>query len=125
MTRRQHPEDDFHMVVAQFLDFALPPDAAWTTVEHGGQRGKREAGRLKAKGLKPGWPDVQIVYRGRSINIELKAPGERLSPEQEGMHEWLTLAGALVYTAKQIEEVEGFLRGCGVPLRASTGARAA
>ena len=124
MTRRQHPEDDFHMTVADYLDLALPPDACWTTVEHGGKRGKREAGRLKAKGLTPGWPDIQIVYRGRSINIELKAPGGTLSTAQKVMHERLTLAGALVYTATQIEQVEGFLRGI-MTLRASTVTRAA
>ena len=121
---RKHEEDNLHISVAQFLDLALPPDACWTTVEHGGRRGKREAARLKAKGIKPGWPDIHIVYRGRSINIELKAPGGTLSTAQKVMHERLTLAGALVYTATQIEQVEGFLRGI-MPLRASTGARAA
>ncbi len=123
MTRRAHPEDDLHMAVAQFLDLALPEDACWTTVEHGGKRGKREAGRLKAKGVKAGWPDVQVVYRGRLVVIELKAPGKGPSKVQKEMHKQLTLAGALVYPAATcIEHVEGFLRAI-MPLRASTGAR--
>ena len=129
MTRRQHPEDDLHVTVAQFLgvekNLALPEDAVWTTIEHGGQRGKREAGRLKAKGLKPGFPDILIVYRGLLICIELKAKYRSLSPKQEAMHEHLALAGALPFVAETVEEVELFLRGCGVPLRASTGTRAA
>ncbi len=118
--RRKHPEDDLHMAVAQFLDLALPEDACWTTVEHGGKRGKAEAARLKAKGLRAGWPDILIIYRGRSITIELKAPAGVLSPKQKALHTRLTLAGALVYTARCIEEVEGFL-GVIMPLRATTG----
>ena len=128
MTRRKHPEDDLHMAVAQYLgvekNLAIPDDAVWTTVEHGGKRGAREAGRLKRKGLKPGWPDIIVVYRGRVVVIELKAPGGRLSPAQKTMHEHLKLAGALVYTATSIEAVEGFLSAI-MPLRATTGARAA
>ena len=120
---RQHPEDDFHVTVAQFLDLALPEDACWTTVEHGGQRGKAEAGRLKAKGLKPGWPDIQIVYRGRSINIELKAKGGTLSKAQKAMHARLTRAGAFPFTVMDLPALEGYLRGHDIPLRASTGAR--
>ena len=126
MTRRNRPEDALHITVAQFLDLALPKDACWTTVEHGGKRTKTEAGKLKAKGVKAGWPDVQIVYCQRLILFELKAPGGTLSPAQKLIHAQLSLAGALVYpgACTRIEEVEGFLRGAGVPLRASTGAPA-
>ncbi|KKL67300.1 hypothetical protein LCGC14_2136350 [marine sediment metagenome] len=111
-------------MVAQFLDLALPRDAVWTTVEHGGKRTKAEAGKLKAKGLKRGWPDIQIIYRGRVILFELKAPGSTRSPAQKLMHAQLSVAGALVYTATRIEEVESFLRVI-IPLKATTGARAA
>ena len=124
MTRRNRPEDALHIAVAQFLDLALPRDACWTTVEHGGKRTKAEAGKLKAKGLKRGWPDIQIIYRGRLILFELKAPGGTRSPAQKLMHAQLSAAGALVYTATSIEEVESFLRVI-IPLQATTGARAA
>ncbi len=122
MTRRLHTEDDLHMAVARYLDLALPEDAVWTTVEHGGKRGKREAGRLKAKGLTPGWPDIIIIYRGSPICIELKSAKGVLSPAQKALHPRLMLAGAWVYTATSIEELEGFLSSIGVPLRATTGA---
>ena len=129
MIRRQHPEDDFHVTVAQYLgverNVALPDDAVWTTIEPGGKRGKREAGRLKAKGLKPGLPDIIVIYRGQLICFELKAPGGALSKAQKAMHAQLVEAGALIHTVKRVEEAEGFLRGAGVPLKATTGARAA
>lgn len=116
------------MAVAQFLgvekNLALPDDAVWTTCEAGGKRGKREAGRLKAKGVKPGWPDILVVYRGRLICIELKSEKGRLSKSQKAMHDRLMRAGAVVITAWHIEQVEDFLRDI-MPLRASTGTRAA
>jgi hypothetical protein len=118
MTRRNHPEESLHIAVAQFLDLALPDDAVWTTIPAGGG-GKVRGAHLKAMGYKPGWPDILVVYRGRTICIELKAPGGTLSKPQKALHPRLTLAGALVYTAKRIEEVEGFLRVL-MPLRAST-----
>lgn len=119
--RRAHPEDNFHKAVAQFLDFALPEDACWTTIPAGGG-GKVRGARLKAMGYKAGWPDLQICYRGRLIVIELKAPGKTPSKVQKAMHEKLILAGALVYpAATRIEQVEGFLSAI-MPLRATTGA---
>ncbi len=120
--KRRHPEDDFHMAVAAYLDLALPGDAVWTTIPAGGG-GKVRGARIKAMGYKAGWPDLQVVYRGQLICIELKSAKGRLSPTQKAMHERLTLAGAYVYTARCIEEVEGFLRGS-VPLMATTGAAA-
>lgn len=90
-----------------------------------GGGGKVRGAQLKACGLKPGWPDILIVYRDRLICIELKSNKGRLSPVQKEMHAQLSLAGALVYTATSVEHVEGFLRGAGVPLRATTRARAA
>lgn len=123
MTRRKHPEDDLHMATAQFLDLALPEDACWTTIPAGGG-GKVRGARIKAMGYKPGWPDLQIFYRGTLICIELKAPGKYPTKIQKAMHKHLRLAGALCYTATSIEAVEGFLTPI-IPLRASTGARAA
>lgn len=127
MTRHNRPEDALHIAVAEFLgierNLALPNDAVWTTMPAGGG-GKVRGAQLKAKGLKPGWPDILIVYRGRLICIELKSLKGQRSPAQKLIHAQLSQAGALVYTAKSIEEVEGFLRVI-IPLKASTGARTA
>ena len=129
MTRRKHPEEALQRTTAQFLgiekNVALPEDAVWFHPPNGGARSKAEAGIFKAMGVKAGVPDIIVVYRGRMIAIELKAAGGSLSPAQKDMHARLSMAGALVYTATSVEAVEGFLRGAGVPLRATTGARAA
>jgi len=117
--RRQHPEESLQRAVAAYLDLALPEDACWTTIPAGGG-GRVRGAKLKGMGYKAGWPDLQIVYRGRLICIELKSEKGRLSKPQKAMHERLTLAGAAVFTATSLAEVEHILHCFGMQLRAST-----
>ncbi len=120
--RRTRLEDIFHKAVARFLDLALPDDACWTTIPAGGG-GKVRGAKLKAMGYKPGWPDILIIYRQQAFNIELKAPQGRLSKAQKDRHPLIRNAGAPIAICQRIEEVEGSLRGWGIPLRATTGQR--
>lgn len=117
-------EELLHRSVAAFLDLALPDNAPYTTIGHGGG-GKVRGGRLKAMGLKPGWPDIAIIFTGRPIFIELKGPKGKLSDAQITMDLRLNGAGAVTAICRSLEEVEDFLIVCGIPLKASTQRRAA
>ena len=124
MKRRiqNRPEEALHRAVAQLLDAALPPDAVWCHVPNGGARSKAEAGILKALGVKPGWPDIQIIWRKRVIMIELKPAKGYLSEAQKTMHGRLILAGAIVATCRSVEGVSAFLDTVmGTDWRASIG----
>ncbi len=124
MTRRKHPEDDLHITVAQYLDVALPEDAVWTTIPAGGG-GEIRGAKLKAMGYRKGWPDIEIVWEGMAHYIELKISGKYPGADQKKCHNNLRSAGARVAVCHRIEEVEGTLRGWGVPLKATTGTRVA
>ncbi len=113
----RRPEEALHRTVARFLDLALPEGTAWTSLEPGGYRTKAEAGIAKARGVKAGWPDVLIVFKGRAIFFELKGPKGRLSAAQKAAHVRLNLAGAVVYTVQSLDELAAFL-GQLIPLRA-------
>ncbi len=121
MTRRNRPEQALQKTVAQFLgtkkNLALPADAVWFHPFNGGARSRVEAAIYTSLGVKPGVPDLIIIYRGRVVAIELKSEKGRLSPAQKAMHEQLMLAGATVYTATSLAQVEDFLRTL-MPLRA-------
>lgn len=56
-------------------------------IPNGGKRGKAEAARFKAEGVKPGMPDVHLpTARGgyHSLYVEMKKQkGGRLSPDQK------------------------------------------
>ena len=129
MTRRRaNPEDVLHRAVAdylrgvkyrdKFVGGALPADAAWTTIPAGGG-GKIRGAKLKAQGYHKGWPDLEILYGGRSHYIELKTAGKYPDPAQRQCHMKLREAGARVAICRSVPEVEGVLVGWGIPLRTS------
>lgn len=112
----KRPELALQKAVTEFLDVALPKDAFWTAFPAGGG-GKIRGAQLKASGLKAGVPDLLVLYGGRAVFIELKSPKGRISDPQ-----WQTLgkladAGAIVYVARSVEQVDGQLRNAGIPLR--------
>ena len=117
---RRHDEDDLQMAVVQFLELALPASAIYFAVPNGGLRSKRVASRLKAMGVRAGVPDLVVLWLGQWIFIELKPPtGGFLSKAQRETIPLLERAGAAVLVCRSVGEVEGGLRGSGLPLRAT------
>jgi hypothetical protein len=114
MTRR--PEQALHIAVADFLRVALPAHVIWNHVPNGGARSKAEAGIFKEMGVRAGWPDIQIIHKGRLYGIELKADRRKPSDAQEKCHADLMLAGADVDTCRSLDEVERRLKLWGIPL---------
>ena len=112
-------EHDLHRSVAEFLNVALPPDVYWTTIGHGGfPLSQALAGRMKARGLKAGVPDILLVVNGQARFIELKIEGGYLSPAQKCTIEQLACAGASVEICRSILDVQETLIAWGVTLRA-------
>lgn len=116
--RRKRPEEALHRSVAQYLDVALPDGSEWFHIPNGGARSKAEAGVFKALGVKPGMPDIAVIYNGVFHGAELKPVGGRLSKNQIERHKRLKAAGARVTVCTSVEEIERFLAGY-MPLKAS------
>lgn len=116
--RRRHDEADLMYSVKQYLEVALPPDAVFHHSPGEGKRTLRAQAELKRSGFQAGWPDIEIVWRGRFFGIELKAPDGALSAAQRHMHKRLLVAGADVMLCRSVEDVEAQLREACIPLRA-------
>lgn len=117
----KRPETALHLVVAQYLDYALPSSAIWTTVDAGGVKLSAEQAKLRERlGMKAGWPDIQVLYGGVLHGIELKAGRNGLSPAQCGMQAAIEAAGGHYHVCRSVAEVEAALRPY-VPLSATTG----
>lgn len=111
-------EEQLHRTVAQFLDWMLKEPACYSTFPSGGYLlGKAAAGRLRARGLKAGMPDILVFHGGRAIGIELKSLKGRVSDAQKEMIPKLKAAGVPVYICRDFEGVIFALRNEGVPLR--------
>lgn len=120
-------EHQLQLAVAAFLKVAMPAGWPWTAVDHAAVLTPRQGAQRKARGVKRGQADFRFVLRpdGRSAEIELKVKGGYQSPEQREWDGAITEAGGLYLLCRSVAEVEGALRGWGVPLRASCEARAA
>jgi len=76
----------------------------------------------KNKGLRTGTPDLELIVAGRSINLEMKAPGTKHlkshQPSDAQMEEMRLLreAGAYAEAAWSCAEVVQHWRAAGVPL---------
>jgi hypothetical protein len=104
--RKAQPERILHKQVADYLDLALPPSAFWWPTPNASKRLPHQAANMKrAKEMRPGIPDIMICSRGRLICIELKAPKGRVSIEQEVVHAFLTLSGAVVCVCRSLDDV--------------------
>ena len=108
------------MAVARYLDVALPADAVWWHTPNGGKRTRAEAGKFKAMGVRAGFPDIAILWNGKLLVIELKAPGRptRISDAQHAMSDRLIAAGATWRCVTCLESVALILDMLGVPVRA-------
>lgn len=113
-------EDQLHRSIAELLDWILISPAVWTTFPAGwGKLPKATAGRLKASGLKEGFPDLMLFYEGSAFGIELKIPGKGLSRAQKAMRPKLEAAGIALATCSSPEEVVDCLRQWKFPLRSA------
>lgn len=126
--KRQTPERALHIAVEQFLRLAWPPRLPYSHFPAGEHRDKATAAKLKAFGLRPGWPDfIFILPNGQAGFIELKAGKGALSDAQIEVRAKLVALKCGYATARSVDEVErtlaGWLALFGERLRATTGAR--
>lgn len=105
--------------VAQLLSVALPVDARFHHSPGEGKRGWRSQCALKASGFSAGWPDIEIVWRGRVYFLELKSQKGRVSPAQAECHAGLIAAGARLAVVRSLDEAVATLTQWDIPLRAS------
>jgi len=115
--RRAHPEDQIQRTVLAHLYARAPRNAFWFAVPNGGGRSPIEASILRGLGVKPGVPDLIIIYGGKTYGLELKADGNRPTKLQIEAQNAMRAAGAEVAIAvgldAALQQLEGWqlLRG--------------
>ena len=120
--RRRHDEASLLHATMGFLSWALPDDAVANHSPGEGKRSKAAQVALRRSGYRAGWPDIEVIWRGKVYFIELKTKSGVMSPAQREMTRKLIYCGAPVMLCRSLPEVEASLREACVPLRGSVAA---
>ena len=75
-------EITMHVALERLLCLSLNPEWLYTHIPSGEYRDKVTAARLKAMGLKAGWPDFIFMGPGKVFFLELKRKGGKPSEAQ-------------------------------------------
>jgi hypothetical protein len=102
-TKRKDTESVLQTSIFQAINLILSKDVLITCFPSGGG-GKIRGARLKRMGLVAGWPDLQLLHKGKYYGIEVKTPVGKLSPAQSELHEKLKSQGAKVAVVKSEKE---------------------
>lgn len=121
---RGHPEEDLQRACVQILEQFVPPPPkgpAWTAVNPISAKSKAAAGVSKAMGLRAGWVDIDMLFKGRYIGLELKAPKGRLSVSQLDVHQQIKKAGGVVHVIRSYADLLRVLALHEIPCRVKPG----
>jgi hypothetical protein len=94
-TKRREPEAVLQTLIFDLLKINLSSDVLITCFPSGGG-GRVRGAKLKKMGLSSGWPDLQLIHKGKYYGLEVKTEKGRLSPAQSALHERLISQGAKV-----------------------------
>ncbi len=116
-------EHAFQRQVAQYLAVALRPPTLWTSIDAGaGKMTKAAAGDRKARGVKPGWADIQVFHPAmvcgavRTLFIELKVGKGDLSAPQAVFSMSAFAAGIFYFVCRDLEDIHRALEAAHVPV---------
>jgi len=102
-----------HCAIARVLREYHNPGWSFTHLPFGEFRTPATAGRLKAAGVTPGWPDLMLVGPRRIYFLELKRRGGRLSEHQAVRADALMTAGAGYGVAASFDAAVAILQAWG------------
>ena len=110
--KRNRPEQAIQRAVVQYLGIMENlGELTFFHVPNGGRRSKAEGGIFKSLGVRPGVPDLVLLFPGgRCAFIEIKAPGGYLSASQKAFKNSAENLGFPFAECRGVDEVERFVR---------------
>lgn len=107
-------EYEMQVTVAEALTMCSAQGWLWTHFPAGEHRHPAVAAKLKAMGLKKGWPDLLLLSpEGVLHALELKRGKAPLKPEQEGFRDACLARGVPWAVARSVDEALRILHDWG------------
>lgn len=117
-------EEEIHLAIAEYLDTVIKRPSRWHTIEVSNQASGWQAinrqKKLKKKGVRTGYPDIEIQWRSKLfentklIFMEVKSKSGTLSEKQKEVHQELREDGHQVFVVRSVDEVKSILKELGV-----------
>lgn len=108
----RHAEHRIQVAAFEYFSLAYTRSRGWLflAIPMGGRRNSVTGAYLKAEGATAGTPDVVLVLdRGRTVWVEFKAKGGRVSPSQVAMAQSLKDKG---HTYWLVWSLDDFVKLC-------------
>jgi hypothetical protein len=106
-------EGPIHRSILAYLRLRFPKALIHHSANEMGLQGDavaRQIAKAKTNGMVPGFPDIMVIAGGGlTMFFEVKAPGGRLTPAQQAVHDHLRALGQLVAVVRSIDEVQAQL----------------
>lgn len=113
--KRRDLEGPIHLSIRELLELlGLTFHHSPNELDMAGKSAMLAVAKAKAYGMRPGWPDFEIVYGGRAYFLEVKAPGGTLSPDQKNVHHDLRAAGVECEVVTSVDQAHNALIEWGI-----------
>ena len=113
-------EADVHKSAIEWMQMQLHPNVIYFHPANGEWRNIATAKRLKGFGVLPGCADIIVLYNGRALCLEMKAPdGGRQSEPQRVFEAKCGFNGIPYQICRSLDDVIEACRRHGVPTKAS------
>lgn len=103
-------ETAIHATIVVALRRLLPIASVLHHSPNEGKRGLRAQQDLVRMGVRAGWPDLEIGYKGRMLFLEVKSADGSLSAAQRIAHKAIADAG---FTVLVVRDAESAIHGVG------------
>lgn len=110
-------EGPIQRAIVALLDVVLPPDAIYhhspNELDMAGSEAARQIVKARRLGTRKGWPDLEIIWRGRAYFMETKANGLQ-SDDQRAVQHDLERAGASYVVVRSVTGAQNALQAWGM-----------
>lgn len=110
-------EGPVHRAVLRLFEVVLPPDAVYhhspNELDMAGPEAARQIVKARRLGTRKGWPDLEIIWRGRAYFMEIKAESSQ-SDDQRAVQIDLDRAGAPYVVVRSVTDALGALQSWGL-----------
>jgi len=120
MGKRIDREGPIHRACLQFLRAVLPGALIHHSpneLDMAGKSAMRAVVKAKSFGMQPGWPDLEVLYRGLFMTFEVKAEGGAMSKSQRAMRDAFAAQGVHYAVVRSVDDVKEALDDWGIDYR--------